>query len=331
MAHLENGFLQLANGILLDLAGAGITAAQWAVVGVILHYTYGQVERAQDGTALRDTNSRPLKKKEAEIPLPVFCQHTRLSRRAIIYALDGLATRNIIKRVSHQGKPGRYGYQKYADKWLPCAKPVDKPVQGTALVQRTALVQPAALVQETAPDQCSTLHQCKSTQEQSRAAESPINTGINTQLVQPVALVQGTAPIINKEVLIISEQVQGGQNCKTTKTETKGPPPLDALMARYSKQQQKVINDYWEVIRKTRKRGVLAESIRRSYMDKWAGYPVPVVIQGLALHISKHQGKREEYTHGIIRRLKAEQGKTGGIMSEQNTTEFDIGKFEYPG
>ncbi|MEW8957811.1 MAG: hypothetical protein AB2448_01675 [Moorella sp. (in: firmicutes)] len=81
---------------------------------------------------------------------------------------------------------------------------------------------------------------------------------------------------------------------------------LESLYSRYSPDQQKIIDDYWEIIRFTRKSAKLAESIKITEMEYWSRYPPDVVIQALNIHRQRYQTKDERYTRGIIRRLHRE-------------------------
>ena len=82
---------------------------------------------------------------------------------------------------------------------------------------------------------------------------------------------------------------------------------LRSLYTRYSPEQQKVIDDYWEVIRFTRKSGRMAESIKITEMEYWGRYPPDIVIQALNIHRQRYQTKDERYTRGIIRSLVREK------------------------
>lgn len=81
---------------------------------------------------------------------------------------------------------------------------------------------------------------------------------------------------------------------------------LESLYSRYSPDQQKIIDDYWEIIRFTRKSAKLAESVKITEMEYWSRYPPDIVIQALNIHRQRYQTKDERYTRGIIRRLHRE-------------------------
>jgi hypothetical protein len=89
------------------------------------------------------------------------------------------------------------------------------------------------------------------------------------------------------------------------------PPTIEELLSKYTPKQQKTITAYWIMIRRTRKTGKLADNIIRVYMDKWAVYPADIVIQGMKTHLERYPGKREEYTHGIIRNIAREEKQRG--------------------
>jgi hypothetical protein len=95
------------------------------------------------------------------------------------------------------------------------------------------------------------------------------------------------------------------------------PLGIEELRAKYSPEQLGTIDDYWTAIRRTRQGGSLAESVIRRTMDKWAAYSAPIVIQGLKTHLSRYPSKREDYTIGIIRRLRQE--RNGGAENGRGT------------
>jgi hypothetical protein len=287
MAHLEEGYTMLATQIFTDLAGAGLTGAQWDVLSVIFFSTYGQVERNQDSTIKLDGAGRPIKKRMAKITVPEFMQHTGLSRRGVLKALEGLAARNIINREAQAGLPGFYGYQKYAEKWEPVHK--GAPVHGHAPVNGSA------------QEWCTAVH----------GGGEPQCTGV----------VHGSSPIINNNKVKVKEAPP-----PVKKKKLDGPLPLAESMARYDLAQQLVVEEYWATIRKTRKRGTLAESVKATMLDKWHKAPAATVIKAMQIHIAKHQGKREEYTSGIIRGLMQEGGKTDEPTAEPG---FDIARFTF--
>lgn len=75
---------------------------------------------------------------------------------------------------------------------------------------------------------------------------------------------------------------------------------------RYSDSDLKVIEEYWECIRYTRRSGTVAEGIVKREQTYWNRFPAEVVIKALKIHMEKYPTHREQYTRGIIRNLAAE-------------------------
>ncbi|MFB4471740.1 DNA replication protein DnaD [Oceanobacillus caeni] len=69
----------------------------------------------------------------------------------------------------------------------------------------------------------------------------------------------------------------------------------------------KLNKKYWDVIRETRKTGNIAKSVIYNSMKKWEKYDPVVIEYALKTHIDAHQGKREEYTIGIMRKTTKEE------------------------
>ncbi len=96
--------------------------------------------------------------------------------------------------------------------------------------------------------------------------------------------------------------------------ESSSPKTIDELIdgaTRYTNRQRKVIRDYWDVIRFTRKRGKVAPSIVEAELEYWERFPPDIVLEALNIHRTKYRddhSKREEYTRGIMRRLQEEGG-----------------------
>lgn len=80
------------------------------------------------------------------------------------------------------------------------------------------------------------------------------------------------------------------------------------LLDRYTPEQQKVIADYWEVIRWTRQTGKISDGIKRTELEYWQRFEPGVVIRALEIHIDKAPNIREHYTRGIMRNLDTEKG-----------------------
>lgn len=76
---------------------------------------------------------------------------------------------------------------------------------------------------------------------------------------------------------------------------------------RYNKEQLTIIRRYWDIIKFTRKTGKIALNIIAREMKYWEQFPVEIVLEAINIHINRCQSKREEYTRGIMRRLRRER------------------------
>lgn len=88
------------------------------------------------------------------------------------------------------------------------------------------------------------------------------------------------------------------------------------LLDRYSAAQLRVIDDYWDAMRFTRRAGKVSEGVREKEMTYWARFPADVVTQALQIHIDRHQNLREQYTRGIIRNLAREMEGNNGHLGK---------------
>jgi hypothetical protein len=78
------------------------------------------------------------------------------------------------------------------------------------------------------------------------------------------------------------------------------PNPLD----RYTPEQRKVIESYWETIRWTRSTGKISDGIKQREYEYWAKFDPALVIRALRIHIERYPNIKENYTRGILRNLK---------------------------
>ncbi|SKC61975.1 hypothetical protein [Maledivibacter halophilus] len=105
-------------------------------------------------------------------------------------------------------------------------------------------------------------------------------------------------------------------NTKTTHTETTTKTTnknnirqIQNLRLRYSENQLKIIDEYFDILRWTRKHGKIADSVILKIYKKWQEYKVSAVMYALSIYINnpKHHDKKENYCYGIMRNAAAEQ------------------------
>lgn len=324
--QLENGYSMVANEILEDLASAGLTGIQYQLVIVVLRKTYGECQRDEQGNIKRRGDGKPLKLKEAPISIPEFMELTGCSHGAVVRNLKLLVEWNVLRKIPGKGTaPARYGYQKYKETWRIPGRRRKKPswlqpsigmddnqenvqsitTDGNAESQPQQGIQHREQLSSTTTDGKTENQTYQGIQEQSTATDGNIETD---QVVHS----NGRLAVHSRGRIKIKNKYNIGPLEKETgKGETKKmtPPSWEELARRYSPKDQEVLDEYWQMIRRTRKSGKLAESVVLKWMDKWSVFPADVVIAGLRIHLAKYPSKREEYTYGIIRRLAEERNR----------------------
>ncbi len=92
------------------------------------------------------------------------------------------------------------------------------------------------------------------------------------------------------------------------------------LRSRYSEEQLKIIDEYFDILRWTRKNGKIADSVVLKIYQEWEKYPIPKVIYALKIYIDnpKYHDKRENYCYGIMRNATAEEIAKGGMNNGQS-------------
>jgi hypothetical protein len=103
------------------------------------------------------------------------------------------------------------------------------------------------------------------------------------------------------------------------------------LRLRYSETQLKVIDEYFDILRWTRKHGRIADSVIIKIYEKWEEFKPDRVVYGLGVYINnpKYHDKKEQYCYAIIRNAKDEEVYKGGKSNggnEQNNQ--GLGEYE---
>ena len=100
------------------------------------------------------------------------------------------------------------------------------------------------------------------------------------------------------------------------------------LRSRYSEEKSKVIDEYFDILRWTRKNGRIADSVILKIYQEWERYPIPKVIYALKVYINnpKYHDKRENYCYGIMRNVTANEiakGEDYGKSKRDNGQDVD--------
>ena len=90
----------------------------------------------------------------------------------------------------------------------------------------------------------------------------------------------------------------------------------------------KLRENYWKVISRTRKSGKIIPSVRERVETQWKAYDEDVVKEALQIHINRYPEYKETYTIGIMRNLQKRklsgvQPKNSFGMKEKQDYDFD--------
>ncbi|MDO4793456.1 MAG: hypothetical protein Q3993_04685 [Filifactor alocis] len=75
-------------------------------------------------------------------------------------------------------------------------------------------------------------------------------------------------------------------------------------LERYSEEDKRVIEQYFECLRDGRLTGKVSPAILEREVKYWEKFSVDVVIEALRIHIRDYPAHRESYTRGIMRNLQ---------------------------
>jgi len=123
----EDGHLDIANELARRFCSYRLSGQEWLMVWVILHKTWGFVERDCEGNLTKDQSGLIRKKKFDKIPLSQFSKLTGIDRRRCHELLKSLVDKKVVsKRVSNNGNKIiiTYGFQKDYDQWKVSPKKV---------------------------------------------------------------------------------------------------------------------------------------------------------------------------------------------------------------
>ena len=112
------------------------------------------------------------------------------------------------------------------------------------------------------------------------------------------------------DTLTTSGQEEEKEKEKEKEEEKEKPSPLQItnLRQRYSENQLKIIDEYLDMIRHTRKSAKIADSVILKLYKSWDKYPPICVEYGLRIHTENpaYHSKMENYTLDIIRNTTEE-------------------------
>lgn len=87
--------------------------------------------------------------------------------------------------------------------------------------------------------------------------------------------------------------------------------------------------EYWKVMRHTRKSGKISQNIMNTEEAFWSQYPDAIVAAALREHISRHRDYKERYTRGIIRNMNAQKGRRGSSAAPNSFHDFKQNEYDF--
>jgi hypothetical protein len=111
-------------------------------------------------------------------------------------------------------------------------------------------------------------------------------------------------------------------------TEKKINMQIENLRQRYAQDALTIIDEYFEILRFTRRGGQIADSVILKIYKEWENFRPDVVEYALKLYIDnpKHHDKKENYCYGIMRNATAEQVGEYLLRKQSKVPEATWGK-----
>lgn len=288
---MDNGNFPLAKDALRCLAKTNISGGHRAIIDVIWIETYGWYDE-------ENPHEERIKKRKtsAQITQDVFIIETWMDKSSVSRKIKELVEWRIILRDKNT-TPCTYSFNVNVDEW------------DSNIFRQTTVYRTLNSLQDSQQFTDKTTNSLQDSQlgvyriVNSCVPESQENQGRSDSL---------------KKGLKKGKENSGYNEPENEKTEGEEvgimpllPEPLTQTLERYTPAQQETIKNYWQCIRRTRRSCKLADNIIIASMDKWSKYPAEIVIASMELHISKYPYKREDYTGGIIRRMKEDKEREG--------------------
>lgn len=82
-------------------------------------------------------------------------------------------------------------------------------------------------------------------------------------------------------------------------------------------EMERLKENYWRIIRRTRKSGRISQSVQAKEEEYWKQFPEDVICEALHIHIERYPSYKECYTRGIMRNL-AKAKAEGKAVSNKN-------------
>lgn len=87
--------------------------------------------------------------------------------------------------------------------------------------------------------------------------------------------------------------------------------------------------EYWKILRYTRKSGRIAQSVRERAEAGWDRFDEDVVMEALQIHMSRYPGYKESYTVGIMRNLQKRKDTGGRVKTENKFNQLEQHDYDF--
>lgn len=91
----------------------------------------------------------------------------------------------------------------------------------------------------------------------------------------------------------------------------------------------KLKEEYWKVIRRTRKSGRISKSVIEKEGVYWSQFSEDIVCAALRVHIDRYPTYKEHYTRGIMRNMAVQKQKTGKVGKSNQFNEFKENEYDF--
>lgn len=93
--------------------------------------------------------------------------------------------------------------------------------------------------------------------------------------------------------------------------------------------KQELKEKYWQIIRRTRSSGRIAQSVIDRVEASWEGFDVDVIEEALKIHSSRYPSYKESYTLGIMRNLQKQKSLTGYPVRKNEFNNFTENDYDF--
>lgn len=299
--QLENGFTRIANEIMEEILKIKFSATQLKILLVIWRYTYG------------------FQRKKYYFSLSFLEEATNTSKRHIRTELKKLIEMKIItvEKEATFDKPRVLSFNKYHDTWILPQRMKTSSVdeKGVAQGMNTSLLQRMKT--------SSKKERSKETKEKTSLFLFPFSPDQRKESGFNLNADQVKTDMVNGPLSFSPDQDKESKfslNADQAEPESN----IQKKRMRYTNEQLKIIDEFFDILCWTRRSGKLADSVILRIYKQFEKYRTEVVIHALQIYINnpKYHDKKENYVIGIMRNTKMEDV----VQGQQADNSLGVGR-----